>query len=88
MSAESLKGSDAISVREIADMRSTGTERMVLDEREAKELDICQLEGALHLPMAEIPTRVDDLPTDQPLVVICHHAAPSDGRRLFSRLRL
>jgi rhodanese-related sulfurtransferase len=29
------------------------------------------------MPMAEIPARVDDLPTNQPLVVICHHGARS-----------
>jgi rhodanese-related sulfurtransferase len=50
---------------------------MVLDVREARELEICQLEGALHIPMAEIPTRVDDLPPNHPLVVVCHHGARS-----------
>jgi rhodanese-related sulfurtransferase len=58
-------------------MRSTGGEHVVLDVREARELDICQLEGALHIPMAEIPARVNDLPTNQPLVVLCHHGARS-----------
>ena len=77
MSTESFRGSDAISVRELADMRSTRKEHMVLDVREARELDICQLEGALHVPMAEIAARVDDLPTNQPLVVLCHHGARS-----------
>ena len=77
MSEESLRGSDAISVQELVDMRSTGGEHVVLDVREARELDICQLEGALHIPMAEIPARVDDLPTNQPLVVLCHHGARS-----------
>ena len=42
-----------------------------------RELDICQLKGALHIPMAEIPARVDDLPTNQLLVVLCHHGARS-----------
>jgi rhodanese-related sulfurtransferase len=58
-------------------MRSTRKEHMVLDVREARELDICQLEGAVHVPMAEIPARVVDLPTNQPLVVLCHHGARS-----------
>ena len=58
-------------------MRGTRKEHMVLDVREARELDICQLEGALHVPMAEIPARVDDLPPSQPLVVLCHHGARS-----------
>jgi rhodanese-related sulfurtransferase len=58
-------------------MRSAGTEHTVLDVREARELAICRLEGALHIPMAEIPARADVLPTNQPLVVICHHGARS-----------
>jgi rhodanese-related sulfurtransferase len=75
MSAEPL--SDAISVRELADMRSAGKEHTVLDVREARELDIRRLEGALHVPMAEIPAQTDNLPTNQLLVVICHHGARS-----------
>src|SRR5271165_979915 len=77
LSTEPLRGSNAISVRELADMRSTGREHRVLDVREARELDICRLEGALHIPMAEIPARVDDLPPNQPLVVLCHHGVRS-----------
>ena len=58
-------------------MRAAGKAHMVLDVREARELDICRLEGALHIPMAEIPACTDDLPTKEPLVVICHHGARS-----------
>ena len=77
MSTEPLRGSDVISVRELADMRSAGKTHTVLDVREAKELDVCPLDGALHIPMAEIPVQTEDLPTDQLLVVICHHGACS-----------
>jgi rhodanese-related sulfurtransferase len=77
MSTEPLRGSDAISVRELVDIRSIGKEHTVLDVREARELDICRLEGALHIPMAEIPARTDELPTNQLLVVVCHHGARS-----------
>jgi rhodanese-related sulfurtransferase len=77
MSTEPLRGSDAISVRELADMRGAGREHTVLDVREARELDICRLEGALHIPMREIPAQTDNLPTDRLLVVICHHGARS-----------
>jgi rhodanese-related sulfurtransferase len=76
MSTEPLRGSDVISVRELANMRSAGKKHTVLDVREARELEVCRLEGALHIPMAEIPARTDDLPTNQ-LVVICHHGARS-----------
>jgi rhodanese-related sulfurtransferase len=77
MPTEPLRGSDVISVRELADMRSAGKKHTVLDVREARELDVCRLEGALHIPMAEIPAQTDNLPTDQLLVVICHHGARS-----------
>src|ERR1700729_2667506 len=70
MSTEPFRGSDAISVRELSDMRSAGKEHTVLDVREARELEICRLEGALHVPMAEIPACTDDLPMNQLLVVI------------------
>ena len=42
-----------------------------------ESLIFARLEGALHVPMAEIPARTDDLPTNQLLVVICHHGARS-----------
>jgi rhodanese-related sulfurtransferase len=77
MSTEPLTGSEAISVYELADMQSAGKKHTVLDVREARELDVCKLEGALHIPMAEISARTDDLPTDQLLGVICHHGARS-----------
>src|SRR5258707_1217549 len=77
MPTEPLRGSDMISVRELADMRSAGKKHTVLDVREARELDVCQLEGALHIPMAEIAAQTDNLPTDHLLVVICHHGARS-----------
>jgi rhodanese-related sulfurtransferase len=82
---ESSGESDAISVRALAEMRSAGREHTVLDVREARERDICQIEGSLHIPMANVPARIDDLPTHQPLVVICHHGARS--QRVVDLLR-
>ncbi len=66
-----------ISVHELADMRRAGKRHAVLDVREARELDVWRLERALHIPMAEIPAQTDNLPTDQLLVVLCHHGARS-----------
>jgi rhodanese-related sulfurtransferase len=77
MSIKPLRQSDAISVRELADMRSAATEHAVLDVREARELDVCRLDDALHIPMAEVPARAEELPTDRLLVVVCHHGVRS-----------
>jgi rhodanese-related sulfurtransferase len=68
---------DAISVRELAAWRQAKTAHVILDVREADELDICKLEGALHIPMAQIQGRIDDVPTDVPVVVMCHHGSRS-----------
>jgi hypothetical protein len=65
-------------------MRSTGREHVALDVREASELDIYQLEGALHIPMAEIPARVNDLPTNLRLAVTRHYGARSQMVSTFS----
>ena len=77
MPTEPLRGSGVISVHELADMRSAGKKHTVLDVREAGELDVCRLEGAVHIPMAEISAQTENLPTDKLLVVICHHGARS-----------
>jgi len=58
-------------------LRTAGSQHCVLDVREADELAICRLEGSLHIPMSDIPARINELPTDHPLVVICHRGARS-----------
>lgn len=62
-----------IDVQTLAAYRNDGTEHTLLDVREQRELDICQLQDCLHIPMQQIPYRTDDLPRDRPLVVLCHH---------------
>src|ERR1700728_440964 len=42
-----------------------------------ESLMFARLEGAVHIPMAQISARTDDLPADQLLVVLCHHGVRS-----------
>jgi rhodanese-related sulfurtransferase len=63
-------------------MRSTGREHIVLDVREAKELDICELDGALHIPMANVPARIDESTIGRHLP---SWRSQSEGRRLFEK---
>jgi adenylyltransferase/sulfurtransferase len=49
----------------------------VLDVREGYELDLAALEGAIHIPMGEIPVRLMELPTSLPCLVMCHHGMRS-----------
>jgi thioredoxin 1 len=43
----------------------------VLDIREDHEFTSGHVPGAIHVPMNEVPTRIAELPTDQPVFVIC-----------------
>jgi len=77
MSTPDFEGRDAISVKELEGLRRAGQAHLVLDVREAEELEICRLEGALHIPMGEVPARIAELPRGTPLVVMCHHGGRS-----------
>ncbi|MGB0415570.1 MAG: rhodanese-like domain-containing protein [Coraliomargarita sp.] len=65
-----------ISALEAAQLAQAG-EAVLLDVREDAELAICKIEGALHIPMGEIPERADALPREEPLIVLCHHGMRS-----------
>lgn len=43
----------------------------VIDVREQEEWDAGHIEGARHIPLAELPGRLDEVPTGQSLLV-CH----------------
>lgn len=51
---------------------------ILVDVREQDEWDAGHAPTALFLPMSELKDRVDELPTDRQLLVICH----SGGRSL------
>lgn len=53
-------------------------EKVVLvDVREHSELAICKIAEAIHIPLSEIPRRIELLPRDVPLVIYCHHGVRS-----------
>ena len=45
---------------------------MLLDIREDQEVEICSIDGSIHIPMNDIPERLAELTRDTPLVVMCH----------------
>lgn len=54
-----------------------GEPLLLLDVREPWEVEIAVLEGAATMPMSSIPARHAELPTNQTIVVYCHHGARS-----------
>jgi rhodanese-related sulfurtransferase len=73
-------------------LAQTGGKPVILDVREGWELNICALPGSLHIPMGQIPARVEELDPRQETVVVCHHGIRSMrvayflASRGFSRL--
>ncbi len=56
---------------------ATGDDVVLLDVREHDELTLAAVDGALHIPMREIPARIADLDSGKPLVVMCHSGGRS-----------
>jgi len=51
---------------------SGGAAVVLLDVREDDEWQLGHAPGARHIPMGEVPARLDEIPADAELYVICH----------------
>ena len=58
-------------------LESLGDQGRILDVREPWEYDRVHLEGALHIPMSEIPGRLQELNSEHTYLVMCHHGSRS-----------
>lgn len=52
-------------------------EPVLLDVREGWELEIARVGSALHIPMGELPGRLDELAKDRDIVVLCRSGGRS-----------
>ena len=66
----------------ISHWRETG-EGVILDVREPFELAVEDIEGAVNIPLGELRTRLDELPRDQTIHVICR-----SGQRAYNATRM
>jgi rhodanese-related sulfurtransferase len=53
-------------------LKSRPGEMVLLDVREALEREQASLEPSVHIPMQEVPWRLEELPKDRTIVVFCH----------------
>jgi len=61
-----------------------GEALVVLDVREAWEVEIAALEGSVNIPLGQIPARAGlDLDPDAKIVVLCHHGIRSQHVAAF-----
>jgi rhodanese-related sulfurtransferase len=66
-----------ITAAELAARRGAGEEPLVLDVREAWELQIARLPGVRHIPMNEIPARLAELDPQVEVIVLCRSGGRS-----------
>ena len=64
---------------EFVERRTAGEDLLLLDVREPRELALASVEGALHIPMAQVPARLDELDRNRHIVVICHSGGRSQA---------
>jgi rhodanese-related sulfurtransferase len=67
-----------ISVAELRRRHDAGERLVLLDVREPDEIETASIPWATTIPMGQIPARMDELPRDEPLVVMCHHGGRSE----------
>jgi rhodanese-related sulfurtransferase len=66
-----LRTSPEIREIEVDDLATRSPEALLLDVREPAEYAHGHVPGAVNLPQADLASRLDELPRDRPLIVIC-----------------
>ncbi|RCK44879.1 sulfurtransferase [Thalassospira profundimaris] len=72
-----------ISCQEVASMMETSIPFTLVDVRESWELDICSIDGALHIPLGDIARRFQEIDADKPVMLLCHHGVRSRHAAMF-----
>jgi len=69
-----------ISPELVSEMSEAGENLILLDVREDWEWEKAHLEGAIHIPLDELPARIAELDPRSEIIVYCHHGDRSiDG---------
>ena len=58
---------------EVQSLRDKGEKFIFLDVREDEELEIAKISNAIHIPMGDVPSKVNLLDDEVPIVVFCNH---------------
>ncbi len=70
-----------LSVQSFADLWKTNNDKklVLVDVREPWEISFANISGTLNIPMNQIPDRLEELPKDSHLVIMCHHGGRSQS---------
>ena len=51
---------------------------ILLDIRETYELNICKINNSIHIPMAEIPKKMNQLNKNEEIIILCRSGVRSE----------
>ena len=69
---------EELTPREAADLlQAKPSNTILLDVREPMELELASVQGALHIPMNEIPARLDEIDKGKTIICLCHSGGRS-----------
>lgn len=74
-----------ISVEELKRLMDEGRDPLVIDVRTPQEVQIARIDGTRHIPMNELPRRLEEIDTEGEVVVYCHHGTRSSQVVSFLR---
>ncbi len=72
-----------ISVAQLKSRRAANEALLLLDVREPVEVATASIAGATVIAMRDVPLHLAELPTDRPIVVMCHHGSRSAAVTAF-----
>ncbi|MEC5148278.1 HesA/MoeB/ThiF family protein [Chitinophaga sp. 212800010-3] len=72
-----VAGVQSLSVQQLHDWINKQTRFMLLDVREEDEWEICHIPESVHISMGLVLQRLDAIPADMPVAVLCHHGMRS-----------
>lgn len=61
----------------VSDVPPIGPDVVLLDVRESDEWDLGHAPGALHIPMSDVPARLDEIDIDAEVYVVCRQGGRS-----------
>lgn len=57
--------------------RDAGDAPLLIDVREAWEVDVASIPGTVHIPLGEIPERISELDPESEVIILCRSGARS-----------
>ncbi|MBM7368171.1 rhodanese-like domain-containing protein [Gordonia hydrophobica] len=68
---------ETVAVTDLPDDFSGVTDRVLLDVRENYEWEDAHIRGALHIPLDEVPARIDEIDLEPELMIVCRTSGRS-----------